>query len=299
MLFISEGANSCPFADFKAGISLEIAEKPAMPLVYFTKELKKYDVAGITAALKAMKCDGADLCVREGYTVNPENAIKELPVAVKLLRESGLVVPMVSAATDLTDARSQTAENLLTACHDAGVPLLKPGYWHFEAGTNYTQRVDAVRRDLDIWEKKATERGIKIALHTHSGYNMGLNAAAMLHLVKGFNPAHIGVYLDTAHLLHYGEPLPMAFDMVRDYLCIVGIKDSQWMRHNEKGRSFQALPLGSGMVDWDSLKSALTSPPISIPLTLHTEYKADTDAERIALAAQDFAFLRAKVVPKF
>ena len=269
-----------------------------MLLIFFTKELKKYDIAATVAALKAMKCDGADLCVRDGYAVNPDNAIKELPAAVKTLRDNGLVVPMVSAATDLTDAKSQTADILLTACHDAGVPLLKPGYWHFELGMNYNQRVDSVRRDLEIWEKKATERGVKIALHTHSGYNMGLNAAAMLHLVKGFNPAHIGVYLDTAHLLHYGEPLPMAFDMVRDYLCIVGIKESQWIRDNAKGRTFQAMPLGAGMVDWDSLKTALTKPPISIPLTLHTEYKADTDAERIALAAQDFAFLRAKVIPK-
>lgn len=265
-----------------------------MPTVYFTKELKKQTVPELIAALKEMKCDGADLCVRDGYAVNPENAVKELPATVKLLRENGLLVPMISAATDLTDPKSPIVEILLAACHDAGVSLLKPGYWRHLPGTNYGQRVDEVRRDLELWERKAMMRGVKIALHTHNGYNMGLNAAAMLHLVKGFNPAHIGVYLDTTHLLLHGEPLPMAFDMVRDYLCVVGVKDTQWTRHNEKGRTFQAMPLGAGMVDWNSLKTALDTPKTSVPLTLHTEYKAENDTERITLAAQDFQFLRSK-----
>lgn len=258
-------------------------------LIYFTKELKARNVQGIIDALHAMKCDGADLCVRDGYAVSPDNAPFALPAAVELLRKSGLSVPIISAATDLTDPNNPVTDRLLAACHDAGIPLLKPGYWHFQTGTDYAKRVDSVRRDLEQWEKKAMMRGVKIALHTHSGTNMGLNAAAMLYLVKGFNPAHIGVYLDTAHLLHFGEPLPMAADMVKDYLCIWGIKDSLLVRHAEKGRVTQAMPLGEGMVDWKSLKSAL---PPNLPLTLHTEYKAETEDARIRLAAQDFAFLR-------
>jgi sugar phosphate isomerase/epimerase len=261
-------------------------------LVYFTKELKGQTVGGMIDALRVMKCDGADLCVRDGYAINPDNALQALPAAVKTLRDAGLSVPMVSAATDLTDPNHAIVDRLLAACHDAGVPLLKPGYWHFQTGTDYAKRVDAVRRDLEQWEKKAMMRGVKIALHTHSGTNMGLNASAMLHLVKGFNPAHIGVYLDTAHLLHFGEPLPMAADIVREYLCIWGIKDSLLVRHAERGRTTQAMPLGEGMVDWRSLKTALQPQHLTLPLTLHTEYKAENEETRIRLAAQDFAFLR-------
>ena len=57
-------------------------------------------------------------------------------------------------------------------------------------------------------------------------------------------------------------------------------------------------PAGSSMVIPSLAMRQSSGPPISIPLTLHTEYKADTDAERIAMAAQDFAFLRTKVLPK-
>jgi hypothetical protein len=37
---------------------------------------------------------------------------------------------------------------------------------------------------------------------------------------------------------------------------------------------------------------ALRTRNIVVPQTLHTEYKAETEAERIEKTAQDFAFLR-------
>lgn len=263
-----------------------------MELIFFSKELKNHPIPQLVETLKQMKFDGVDLCVREGYPVNPDNAKAELPKAAKLLRDAGLTIPMVTVPTTLTNPNAPEVDRLLAACHDAGVGLLKPGYWTFTDNTDYWKRVDAVRKDLETWERKAMALGVKIAMHTHSGYNMGLNAAAMMHLVKGFNPAHVGVYLDTTHLLLHGEPMPMAIDMTRQYLAVIGVKDVQRVRQPDKPGNYRSTQLGEGMVDFPNLLKALQKRAIAVPLTMHTEYEVTSEADRIAKVTEDVAYLR-------
>ena len=50
-----------------------------MKYIMFTKHLEGLDVEDIISALKSVGVEGADLCVRPGYPVNPENAEKQLP----------------------------------------------------------------------------------------------------------------------------------------------------------------------------------------------------------------------------
>jgi len=44
-----------------------------MKLVLFTKLLKDKDAAGLIRIAREHRLDGFDLCVRDGYPVNPEN----------------------------------------------------------------------------------------------------------------------------------------------------------------------------------------------------------------------------------
>ena len=62
-----------------------------MKFIMFTKHLQGLEVPEIIAALQAVGVEGADLCVRPGYPVNPENAEKELPAAAKQFAEAGCI----------------------------------------------------------------------------------------------------------------------------------------------------------------------------------------------------------------
>ena len=70
-----------------------------MKLTYimFTKHLEGLDVAGIIESLQSVGVQGADLCVRGGYPVNPDNIDKALPRAAKQFEEAGLSIPLVTA----------------------------------------------------------------------------------------------------------------------------------------------------------------------------------------------------------
>ena len=71
-----------------------------MKKIMFTNE--GLDLRGIIEGLKSATVEGADLCVRPGYPVNPENIFTALPEAAKAFADEGLVIPLVTAAGDFT-----------------------------------------------------------------------------------------------------------------------------------------------------------------------------------------------------
>lgn len=264
-----------------------------MQFIFFSKMVREQPIPRLIETLRFIGADGVDLAVRDGYPVNPGNVRKALPEAAKQIRDAGLVIPMVTGPTSLNDASSPFVEELWAACHDAQIPHVKLGYWGFSGG-DYWKQVDAARRQVEAFEKVATRYGVKACLHTHSGGNLGLNAAAVMHLAKGSNPAAIGVYLDPGHLALNGEPLDMAFAMAADYLSLVAIKDSLWVKgEGGKPRTAHFLPMGQGFVDWAGMMRILKDRSFAGPLSFHSEYEGWPVDKIVEQTKKDIAYLKA------
>ena len=67
-----------------------------MKFIMFTKHLEGLEIPDIITALQSVGVSGADLCVRPGYPVNPENATEALPAAAKQFAAAGLSIPLVT-----------------------------------------------------------------------------------------------------------------------------------------------------------------------------------------------------------
>ena len=76
-----------------------------MKFIMFTKHLEGLSVPEISVALNSVGVTGADLCVREGYPVNPSNITKALPEAVKIMKEEGLSIPLVTSPGDFNSIK--------------------------------------------------------------------------------------------------------------------------------------------------------------------------------------------------
>lgn len=263
-----------------------------MHYVFFSKLVREYDIPRLIEALRYIGVDGVDLCVREGHPVHPGNARKALPEAAERLRAAGLSMPMVTTPGDFTNPTLPMAEDLFAACHDAQVPFIKLGYWQYKPG-NYWKQVDDARRDIEGFAHLASRFGVKACLHTHSGHFLGVNTAAVMHLVRGFDPAHIGVYLDPGHLALNGEPLSMAVDMAGEYLSLMALKDSRWVQGGAgKPRRAEFLPIGEGFVDWREMTRLLLACSFDGPLSFHSEFEAPSTEQRLEQTRKDVAFMR-------
>ena len=215
-----------------------------MAVVMFTKSLKDRTVPQLIDLAHELGLEGYDLCVRPEYPINPDNAAIGLVGAVRALGRAGLSVPMVTGNFDLLFPDDETAEPILGAMDAANVRLLKLGYFKFDPGSqDYWSEVDRIRTAFDGWSRLAEKYGVKVCYHTHSRGCMGLNAGMMAHLVRGFDPRLIGVYLDPCHLVVEGEEFPTATAIVGEHLSILALKDALLERGERNGH-------GSLQVRW-------------------------------------------------
>ena len=196
-----------------------------MQFVMFTKHLTGLSLEELIATLTDVGVAGADLAVRPGYPVNPDNMAGELPRAAQQFRAAGLEIPLVTAPTSLTSPASPGAEAFYAACGAAGVAHLKLGYWRWDPERRFRDQIAQIREWLATFQEWSRRYGVKTVVHNHSGTSLGMNSSQMMHLVQGFDPAHVGVFADPGHLAVCGEPIAMALDMVRDYLACVACKD--------------------------------------------------------------------------
>jgi sugar phosphate isomerase/epimerase len=248
------------------------------PWIMFTKHLEGWSLDQIIDGLKRAGVQGADLCVRPGYPVNPENAKTELPAAAKRFADEGLCIPLITTPGDFTDPALDYAEPLFEACAEAGVKLVKLGYWTMGEG-GYWATVDRCRAHLEGFAKLAEKTGVKPIVHNHSGGTMGLNSSSVMNLVKGFDPRHVGVFGDVGHLSIVGEPYPMAFDIVKDYLSAVAFKDlvrEKVVTSGEGGEKavwrIDVWPLGMGFGDFPLVMRLLKDMGFDGPISFHCEY---------------------------
>lgn len=272
-----------------------------LPLVFFSKHFQSLALDALVEKAHQLGFEGYDLCCRAGYVVNPDNVRTALPKAAKQIRSAGLVLPMLTAGGNLLEPTDPTAEPILAAMQEAGVGLLKLGYFTIDnARENYWEKVSYVRRQFDGWARLGEKFGVKICYHTHSHPTfMGLNAAAVMHLVQGFDPRWIGVYLDPGHLSIDGEHPDIAVNMVQRHLAVVGLKDMR-KESNPIGHGWRVMicRAGLGIVDWPNFFENLRRIHFEGPLSIHAEYNrnypqnAQGEIQYVASLAAEFQFFK-------
>jgi len=265
-----------------------------MQFIMFTKHLEGLDVQAIVEALKSVDVEGADLCVRPGYPVTPENASVELPRAAKVFADEGLSIPLVTAPARFIDPKEPPVEPLFAACAEAGVKYLKLGYWLL-GDEDYWSMVTKVREDLEGFAEHARKSGVTAVFHTHSGPYMGLNASAVMHLVKDFDPQEVGVFLDAGHLSLMGEPAKMALSIARSHLKVVAFKDlmRQFVVRDGLGSwTSKMVRVGEGFVEWQQWLDGLQAVDFAGPISFHSEY-SDVPVETVVdLTRTDVRYIR-------
>ncbi|MBY0522310.1 MAG: sugar phosphate isomerase/epimerase [Gemmataceae bacterium] len=260
-----------------------------MRYVYFTKLLQSLDVPGLIAFCKEVGLDGADLAVRPGFPVTPENVATELPKAAKSFQDAGLTIGLVTGPTNVIDPDSPAAKSLFDACGKAGVPAIKLGYFAYKE--KFDASVTDARTRLAGFAKLAAKTGVRACYHTHSGNYLGNNCACLRLLLQDLDPHHVGAFVDTGHTAINGGPFRMEADMVRPWLSLIAIKDMRW----EKGKnSWEAhvVPVGDGIVRWNEVAQGLKDAKFSGTISLHGEYETKDLAERKRLAKQELEALK-------
>lgn len=265
-----------------------------MKTVLFTKMFKGHGLDAIAEHTSRLGFDGTDLLIRNGFQVSPDQPDRIGP-AIARLAAAGLSVPM--ATTDLNNADGPGTERLFAAIRDAGITVVRLGYWPYRPESGYRALFEQARRDLDGLEGLARRTDLTLAIQLH-GDTLHGSGAQTLALLEGHDPRYIGAYPDPGNqtVQDGREDWRLTFDVLAPWLTCVGVKNGGWFPHElaESGqRRWHSdwLGLADGMVPWDDIIAHLRAIGFDGLLTLHSHYEVPFDSA-IAQTHADLVYVR-------
>jgi len=253
---------------FPSGLS---AANTTRPIHIFTKCLQFLNYDEMATLVAKQGFDGADLAVRPGGQVLPENVETDLPKVLKALRKAGINSNMI--VTGINNAEDKYTRPILKTMADLGIKYYRMGYFDYDAGKPMPQNLDEIKRSFEKLEKLNREYGVSGNYQNHSGIRVGGPVWDLYHLLKDCDPKYIGVQYDVRHaMVEGGESWPLGMKLLAPWIQTTDIKDFIWQK-NEKG-DWQILnvPLGEGMVDFKTYFELYKSMKIEAPISIHYEY---------------------------
>jgi L-ribulose-5-phosphate 3-epimerase len=242
----------------------------ASPICVFSKHLHWLPVSEIGRVAADLGFDGIDLTVRRSGHVEPDQAMRDLPKAVEMIRKAGLDVPMM--VTDIIHPDDPLTEPILKTAGQLGIKYYRTAYLKYDPSqdvlTNLARYKPQLQRLADLNQKY----GIQGAYQNHAGTNVGAAVWDLHLLLKDTDPRWLGCQYDIKHAVaEGGMSWVNGLDLLKSRIGCVDIKDFHWARqegnwHNEE------VPLGEGMVDFKKYFSLLRQYGFSGPMSQHFEY---------------------------
>lgn len=266
-----------------------------LPVCAFTKCLQFTDFEKTGETLAFAGFDGADVPVRPGGSIFPENIGKELPRAIKALKKYGISVPMIVTAIDNAD--DSLTERVLGTMANEGIRYYRTGYLMYDRTKSIQENLDEHKRTIEKLEKLNRKFNLHGAYQNHSGTRVGGPVWDLYWLIKDCDPAYLGIQYDFCHAsAEGGVSWPLGMKLIAPWIKSVDIKDYIWTKVGE-GWKMECIPLGAGMVDFDACLKQYVLHKISGPFSIHFEYDlggAESGKTKVSMSLKDIALLMKK-----
>jgi len=266
---VSAGLNA--FGEVNAFPSgLSVAD-PTRPIHIFTKCLQFLSYDEMAELVAKQGFDGADLAVRTGGQVLPENVETDLPKVLKSLRKSGINSNMI--VTNINNSEDPFTRPILKTMADLGIKYYRMGYFDYDENKSMPQNLDEIKRSFEKLEKLNREYGVLGNYQNHSGIRVGGPVWDLYHLLKDCDPKYIGVQYDIRHaIVEGGESWPLGMKLLAPWIQTTDIKDFIWEKDKNGKWQIVNVPLGQGMVDFKKYFELYKSMKIEAPVSIHYEY---------------------------
>jgi L-ribulose-5-phosphate 3-epimerase len=247
------------------------SEASQVQLCVFTKCLQfieDYERLGETLAFTGF--NGADLPVRPDGLIRPDNVEVELPKVVKVLKKSGISVPMM--VTAITSAEDPMTERVLRTASEVGIKYYRTGYLIYDQTKSIQENLDNHRRSFEKLEKINRKYDIHGAYQNHSGTRVGGPVWDLFWIVKDLDPHYIGIQYDICHAVcEGGVSWPLGMKLLTPWIKMTDIKDFIW---EKVGNSWKVtyVPLGKGMVNFNQYLREYIKLKLTGPISIHFEY---------------------------
>jgi len=242
----------------------------ALEFAVFTKPWPEESIKELAKLVAGLGFTGAEVPVRPGFQVTPDNAGKMLAELVSVFGDHGLKV--VSIASSLE-------EPIFAACAAAGVSMIRI-MGAINRGA-YLQSEEDLRDQLSRVIPLCERYGVRIGVQEHYGDNVS-DAFAMRSLLFGLDDQWISAIWDAAHDALAGIDPETGLDVVWDRLAMVNLKNAYYERTNgpeaEAAEWTRHFTTGNqGLASWPRIAAELRRRNYCGPVCLTAEYEEPAD----------------------
>jgi sugar phosphate isomerase/epimerase len=255
----------------------------ALDFAVFTKPWPAEPIPELAKLVAGLGFNGAEVPVRPGFQVTPDNAGKMLAELVSVFDDHGLKV--VSVASSLE-------EPIFAACAAAGIPVIRI-MGQIDRGA-YLQSEESLRDQLRGVIPLCEKYGVRIGVQEHYG-DMVSDAFGLRSLLQGLDSRWIGAIWDAAHDALAGVEPETGLDVVWDRLAMINLKNAYYERTNgpeaEAAEWRRHFTSGSqGLASWSRIAAELRRRNYSGTVCLTAEYEEPADVSR--LCREDLRYAR-------
>jgi sugar phosphate isomerase/epimerase len=202
--------------------------------------------------------------------VLPERVDEDLPRFAAALKARNL--DLMVLATDVRGVDPLT-ERVLGAAAKVGAKLYRLGALRYRENVPIPQQLDEFRAELKELAALNRQLGLTGLIQNHSGN--GYVGAALWdahELLRDFAPRELGIHFDIGHAtVELGQSWPTAFNLVKDQIGAVIVKDFTWRHTPGKGSQVAWCPVGQGAVQ-PRFFTMLRASAFRGPIMLQWEY---------------------------
>jgi sugar phosphate isomerase/epimerase len=258
-----------PFAaSFNETINAAPPEK--FPLRLFSKPLDTYDFSFMCEVTSGAGLGGFDLTIRKGGKVEPAAIDEKLPGLISVAKDHNLVIDMM--VTDIVNTTDPLTEKVLKSASASGITHYRLGYLEFDTKLGIWESLQKYKNDF----KSVAELNRKFRIHgdyqNHAGSRVGGPVWDLYELLRDIQPELLGCQYDVRHAMVEGtNSWIIGFRLLNPWVRTLAIKDFIWKASGSKPAPV-TVPMGEGMVNWDTFFRTVKELNISGPVTLHVEY---------------------------
>ncbi len=271
--FITKTAAACASISFVTnsfGMGTIIPQRKKYPIAFFTKPLDDFELGFMAESLAMAGLDGFDLAVRRGGRVSPDRVADDLPKVIETGKQYNLLTDMM--VTGITRADNPDTRRVLETAAKQGVKYYRMGYFSYDFKEGIWESLQRIKGSLGDLVQMNKEFGIQGGYQNHSGDRVGAPMWDVWELVRGFPMEYLNSQFDIRHAVTEGAASwILALRLLSKNIGSLAIKDFTWDIANGK-ESVKSVPLGEGIVDFDSYFKTLKELNIVAPITLHIEY---------------------------
>ena len=252
-------------------------EPDSISLSVFTKPWRGA-LPELAAHMGALGVAGVELPVRPGFQVEPQQAARNLPRAVRLFGQHGVAIASIAAAP---------TPELIELCAGLGIPLIRT-MAPIEHG-HYAESVAQHQRFYHSLLPLLERSGVVLGVQNHYGAYV-CNAMGLHDLLAPFDTPAIGAVWDAAHNALAGEEPELALDIIWPRLRMVNLKNARGQRAaNQTWQPFWTTG-ADGQASWPRVVAELRRRQYRGTLCLTAEYSDERAVDTLITA--DLALVR-------